>query len=101
MGWKRFDRRRNNKERVVAAYLSDDGSAPMPQLQGSYEVRRGSVDYHVGLEQTILLGFRDEVLRDNQPSAGQIPPVARSRNGAESSLKDWFKCGGVCCRMPD
>lgn len=33
MGWKRFDRRRNNKESVVAAYLSDDGSAPMPQLQ--------------------------------------------------------------------
>jgi hypothetical protein len=37
MGWDRFDRRRNNKESVVAAYLSDEGSAPMPWLQGSEE----------------------------------------------------------------
>jgi hypothetical protein len=101
MGWDRFDRRRNNKENVVAAYLSDDFWAPMPQLQ-----------VHTMLEDDPLIimsiwsrqsswGFRDEVLRDNQPSAGQIPPLARSRNGAESSLRDWFKSVGVCCRMPD
>lgn len=33
MGWDQFDRRRNNKERAVAAYLSADFCAPMPQLQ--------------------------------------------------------------------
>ena len=44
MGWDRFDRRRNNKESVVAAYLSDEGSAPMPRLQG-----------HTRLEEDLLI----------------------------------------------
>jgi hypothetical protein len=83
MGWDRFDRRRNNKESVVAAYLSDEGSAPMPRLQVHTRLEEGLLFIMRVWSRQSSRDTRDEVLKKIK-STGQISTLARFKNGAES-----------------
>ncbi len=65
MGWDQFDRRRNNKESVVAAYLSDEGAAPMPRLQ-VHTILEGDLLFIMSVwSRQSSRDTRDEILQGN------------------------------------